>query len=191
MGRNSKDKDNSNDKDKLDNGKGKSKNLEHKGKGWAKAHEKSKAKTNRGKHLGWYKKITHPNNPEGIEITEPEVFEVTNYVNDINRENTEVLMTSDVDGNYWGVYTYGTERISAEDLVSIEGKPNNPLYYLHDALGTTTSVTNMNAGVIDSNRFAPYGEPIDPVAKNSRRTNSSFGFTGEAHGIEEGLVYLW
>jgi RHS repeat-associated protein len=53
-----------------------------------------------------------------------------------------------------------------------------------------TSVTNMNAGVIDSNRFAPYGEPIDPVAKNSRRSNSTYGFTGEAHGIEEGLVYL-
>jgi RHS repeat-associated protein len=57
-------------------------------------------------------------------------------------------------------------------------------------MGTMTSVTNMNAGIIDSNRFAPYGEPIDPVAKNSRRSNSSYGFTGEAHGIEEGLVYL-
>jgi YD repeat-containing protein len=187
------DKQNGNDKDSIDkdnNGKGNDKNLEHKGAGWAKGNEKSKAKGNRGKHLGWYKKITHPNNPDGIEITEPEVFEVTNYINDINRENTEVLMTSDVDGNYWSAYTYGIDRISAEDLVSIEGVPNNPLYYLHDALGTTTSVTNMNAGVIDSNRFAPYGEPLDPVAKNSRRSNSSFGYTGEAHGIEEGLVYL-
>jgi RHS repeat-associated protein len=190
---NGKDKENGNDKDGIDkdsNGKGKDKNLEHKGAGWAKAHEKSKAKGNRGKHLGWYKKLTHPNNPGGIEITEPEVFEVTNYINDINRENAEVLMTSDVDGNYWSAYTYGIDRISAEDLVSIEGRPNNPLYYLQDALGTMTSVTNMNAGIIDSNRFAPYGEPIDPVAKNSRRSNSSFGFTGEAHGIEEGLVYL-
>ena len=99
-------------------------------------------------------------------------------------------MTTDVDGNYRGVYTYGIDRISAEDLVSIEGKPNNPLYYLYDAIGTTTSITNMNAGIIDSNRFAPYGEPLDPVAKNSRLTNSPFGFTGEQHDIEGGLVYL-
>ena len=178
---NSNDKDNSNSSG---NGKDKDNGNGNNGKG------NDKVKDNKGKHLGWYKRLTHPKNPDGIAITEPEVFEVTNYINDINRENAEVLMTSDVDGNYWGVYTYGIDRISAEDLVSIEGKPNNPLYYLQDALGTTTSVTNMNAGVIDSNRFAPYGEPLDPVAKNSRRTNSSFGFTGEAHGIEEGLVYL-
>jgi RHS repeat-associated protein len=117
---------------------------------------------------------------------------VTNYVNDLSLENEEVLMTSDVDGNYRGVYTYSEdgERISEEDLGHIEGRPNDPLYYLHDALGSMTAITNMNAEIIDSNRFAPYGEALDPVAKNSRLTNSPFGFTGEAHDIEGGLVYL-
>jgi RHS repeat-associated protein len=136
------------------------------------------------------KRTDHPKYPEGIDLNNPEVFQVTNYVNDISVENAEVLMTSDVDGNYRGVYTYGIDRISEEDLVSVEGKPNDPLYYLYDALGTTTAITNMNEGIIDSNRFAPYGEPLDPVAKNSRLTNSSFGYTGELHDIEAGTLYL-
>jgi len=182
-----KDKDNSNDGDKI-------KGNDSKGNGKDKINERGKGKNkehiNRGKHLGWYKRLDHPQNPGGIDLNNPEVFEVTNYINDISVENEEVLMTTDIDGNYRGVYTYGIERISAEDLVSIEGRPNNPLYYLYDAIGTTTSITNMNAGIIDSNRFAPYGEPLDPVAKNSRLTNSPFGFTGEMHDLEGGLVYL-
>ncbi len=72
-----------------------------------------------------------------------------------------------------------------EDLGQVEGKPNDPLYYLSDALGST-----MNAGIIDSNRFAPFGETIVPVAKNARLTNSPFGFTGESHDIEGGLITL-
>jgi RHS repeat-associated protein len=63
-------------------------------------------------------------------------------------------------------------------------------YYLYDALGTTAAITNMNAGIIDNNRFAPFGEPLSPVAKNSRLTNSPWGYTGESHDIEVGLVYL-
>jgi RHS repeat-associated protein len=100
-------------------------------------------------------------------------------------------MTTDIDGNYRGVYTYGNgERISVEDLGQVEGVPNDPLYYLSDALGSTVAITNMNAGIIDNNRFAPYGEPLSPVAKNSRLTNSPWGYTGESHDIEAGLVYL-
>lgn len=77
-----------------------------------------------------------------------------------------------------------------QDLGHVEGVPNNPLYYLSDALGSTVAITNMNAGIIDNNRFAPYGEPLSPVAKNSRLTNSPWGYTGESHDIEAGLVYL-
>jgi len=74
--------------------------------------------------------------------------------------------------------------------MEVEGKPNNSLYYLQDALGSITAITNMNGGIIDSNRFAPYGEPLDPVAKNARLTNSPYGFTGEMHDIEGRLLYL-
>ncbi|HCL04172.1 MAG TPA: hypothetical protein DHW61_17495, partial [Lachnoclostridium phytofermentans] len=100
-------------------------------------------------------------------------------------------MTTDIDGNYRGVYTYGNgERISVEDLGHVEGVPNNPLYYLSDALGSTVAITNMNAGIIDNNRFAPFGEPLSPVGKNARLTNSPWGFAGESHDIEAELVYL-
>ena len=100
-------------------------------------------------------------------------------------------MITDAEGKNRGAYTYANgERVSVEDLGQVEGKPNNPLYYLSDALGSTIAITNMNAGIIDSKRFAPFGEPLSPVAKNARLTNSPFGFTGENHDIEGGLIYL-
>ncbi len=46
----------------------------------------------------------NPSDPYGL--INPDVFEVTNYINDINQEYTQVLMITDVDGNYRGAYTY-------------------------------------------------------------------------------------
>ncbi|WBW96137.1 zincin-like metallopeptidase toxin domain-containing protein [Oceanirhabdus sp. W0125-5] len=194
-GNSNENKGNGQDKDKTNNGQ--DKNEKEQGKGWAKGKNKDKSKGNNGKHLGWYKngKID-PNNPgdtqlpAGIDMTNPEVFEVTKYVNDINQEYTQVLMTKDKEDNYRAAYTYGLERIGVEDLVKVEGKPNNPLYYLQDAIGSTIAITNMNASIIDNNRFAPYGEPISPVAKNARLTNSYYGYTGEMHDIEGRMLYL-
>ena len=71
------------------------------------------AKGDRGKHLRWYKNGkanngngNNPHNPGGDKLVDPEIFQVTNYIDDLSAENEEVLMTSDVDGNYRGVYTY-------------------------------------------------------------------------------------
>ncbi|MDF2474380.1 MAG: repeat-associated core domain protein [Anaerocolumna sp.] len=169
--------------------KGYDKNTNANGKGYANG--KNKDKSNNGKHVGWDKN-DNPNTPnDPYDMINPDIFEFTGYINDINQEYTEVLMTTDSEGNYRGAYTYANgERISVEDLGQVEGVPNDPLYYLYDALGTTAAITNMNAGIIDNNRFAPFGEPLSPVAKNSRLTNSPWGYTGESHDIEAGLVYL-
>jgi hypothetical protein len=43
----------------------------------------------------------------------------------------------------------------------------------------------MNAGIIDNNRFTPYGEPLSPVAKNFRLTGSPWGYAGESHDIKQ------
>jgi RHS repeat-associated protein len=176
-------------KTKDHNNKGYDKNTNANGKGYANG--KNKDKSNNGKHVGWDKN-DNPNTPnDPYDMINPDIFEFTGYINDINQEYTEVLMTTDSEGNYRGAYTYANgERISVEDLGQVEGVPNNPLYYLYDALGTTAAITNMNAGIIDNNRFAPFGEPLSPVAKNSRLTNSPWGYTGESHDIEAGLVYL-
>jgi RHS repeat-associated protein len=183
------DQDKANGKTKDHTNNGKDKNVNENGNG--KANGKNKIKENQGKHLGWYKNGNISGYPDAVDFTNPEIFEVTNYINDPNQEYTQVLMTADVDRNYRGVYTYANgERLSVEDLVEVEGTPNNPLYYLSDALGSTTAITNMNAGIIDNNRFAPFGEALSPVAKNSRLTNSPWGYTGESHDIEAGLVYL-
>lgn len=78
----------------------------------------------------------------------PDIFEVTNCITPLLGIN-EVLITTDVDGNYRGIYNYADrERLCMEDLVGVEGKPNKPLYYLSDALGPTAAITNMNEEII-------------------------------------------
>jgi RHS repeat-associated protein len=186
------DEEKANGKTKSHSNNGNDKNLNENGNGYAKGKNKNKNKNNNGNHNGWYKNGNSTGNPsDPYDLINPEIFEFTGYINDINQDYTQVLMTTDIDGNYRGVYTYGNgERISVEDLGQVEGVPNDPLYYLSDALGSTVAITNMNAGIIDNNRFAPYGEPLSPVAKNSRLTNNPWGYTGESHDIEAGLVYL-
>jgi hypothetical protein len=115
---NGKDKDNGNSdkskvKDKEKDNNGQDKNEKENGNGWAKGKDKDKAKGDRGKHLGWYKNDkagngngNDPHNPGGDKLVNPEIFQVTNYINDLSTDNEEVLMTSDVDGNYRGVYTH-------------------------------------------------------------------------------------
>lgn len=72
------------------NGNGKEKNNN------GNAYGKNKEKSNNGKHLGWYKNPKNPNYIEGeYDLTNPEIFEVTNLINDISGEYTQVLMTTD------------------------------------------------------------------------------------------------
>jgi hypothetical protein len=72
-----------------------------------------------------------------------------------------------------------------EDLGQVESVPNIPLYYLSDALGSTVDVTNMNAGIIDNNRFAPYGEPISMLIPTD--LHGTVRHTGGAPLIKKGL----
>jgi hypothetical protein len=86
------------------------------------------------------------------------------------------------------IQTHGKTMVQKLTRRKLTVRPNDPLYYLYDALGTTAAITNMNAGIIDNNRFASFGEPLSPVAKNSRLTNSPWGYTGESHDIKQAVV---
>ncbi|MDA8221003.1 MAG: hypothetical protein M0Z35_04620 [Desulfitobacterium hafniense] len=184
---------NGQDKGIHDNGKDQEKsNDSGKHLGWDKKKLK-KVKGNKGKHLGWYKRADHPMNPiDQAPINKPDAYEVINYINDVSLKNTQTLMTTDKDGIYRGVYTYGLERIAERDLVAVEGVPNDPLYYLYDGHNSVTQMINSAGHVRDKYRYDPFGTPMPggKLSPNTRLFNNPYGYNGEAHDIDSGLQFL-
>ncbi|MCO1604046.1 DNRLRE domain-containing protein [Desulfosporosinus nitroreducens] len=190
---NSGSKSNGQDKSIHDNGKDQEKgNDSGKHVGWDKKKLK-KVKGNKGKHLGWYKRADHPMNPiDQAPINKPDAYEVINYINDVSLKNTQTLMTTDKEGVYRGVYTYGNERIAERDLVAVEGVPNDPLYYLYDGHNSVTQMINSAGHVRDKYRYDPFGAPMPggKLSPNTRLFNNPYGYNGEAHDIDSGLQFL-
>ncbi|HVJ48758.1 RHS repeat-associated core domain-containing protein [Desulfitobacterium sp.] len=176
-----------------DNGKDKEKsNDSGKHLGWDKEKLK-KEKGNKGKHLGWYKRADHPKNPNNQPLlNNPDAYEVINYVNDVSLKNTQTLMTTDQAGTYRGVYTYGLERIAERDLASVEGVPNDPLYYLYDGHNSVTQMINPAGQVRDKYRYDAFGAPMSggQLSPNTQLFNNPYGYNGEAHDLDSGLQYL-
>jgi len=186
------------DKGIHDNGKDKEKNNDSgKHLGWDKKNLK-KAKGNKGKHLGWYKRADHPKNPNNPNsndptlLNKPDAYEVINYINDVSLKNTQTLMTTDKDGVYRGVFTYGSERIAERDLVAVEGVPNDPLYYLYDGHNSVTQMINPAGHVRDKYHYDPFGTPMPggQLTSNTTLFNNPYDYNGEAHDLDSGLQYL-
>ncbi|PKM47294.1 MAG: hypothetical protein CVV03_04010 [Firmicutes bacterium HGW-Firmicutes-8] len=123
-----------NDKDKSNNGKGQDGKADngqgYKGKGCFE---------NIGKHLGWYKNGKYGEMPQN-----PELIETTYYLNDVADPLTQVLMTYDEKDNYKAAYAYGLERFEVQALDNTRPESQDPLYYLHDGLGSVSQLTRPN-----------------------------------------------
>ncbi|PKM41761.1 MAG: hypothetical protein CVV03_11625 [Firmicutes bacterium HGW-Firmicutes-8] len=140
-----------NGSDKDNNGKGSAVENDNKEK-WAEKEKdlngkgyKGKGKyENKGKHLGWYKNGKYGEMPEN-----PELIETTYYLNDVADPLTQVLMTYDDNDNYRAAYAYGLERFEVLALDDTRPESQDPLYYLHDGLGSVTQLTRPNGEVRD------------------------------------------
>ncbi|GLC30977.1 hypothetical protein bsdE14_23870 [Clostridium omnivorum] len=66
-------------------------------------------------------------------------------------------MTSDKDGNYTEAYTYGLDRISADNLASDETTKRDPLYYMYDGRGSVAQLTNSLGQVKDKYGYDTFG----------------------------------
>lgn len=101
-------------------------------------------------------------------------YEVRNYVNDVNQENTQVLQTYDDEMKSRETYTYGNERLSYTNEQTKE-----EYQYLTDARGSVTGM--MQDGKLDStNSYSVFGTPeeVDEIG-------NPYGYTGEAQDITE------
>lgn len=110
----------------------------------------------------------------------------TEYVNDPNRPFTQVLQERDASGNVQADYTYGLTRIAG----NLPGQ-SDPLYYITDALGSTTDLIGPAGSVVQSFSYDAFGaaRPTDP-AGGAVATTNEFLFTGENVDPATGVVYL-
>ncbi len=103
-------------------------------------------------------------------------------------------MTYGAAGKYDAAYTYGLERIEVEDIDEIRPESQDPLYYLHDGLGSTNYLVKPDGNIRDHYRYDAFGKPAPGNAKLSEdgriNLNNTFGYTGEMWDEETNLLYL-
>ena len=106
-------------------------------------------------------------------------YEERNYVNDVNREHTEVLETYDHDGKARETYSYGQGRASY-----LNNQTGDSYNYLTNQSGSVTGLTKDGQAVASSS-YNLYG-----ARKTSTDTTGQpFAYNGEARD-DTGLDYL-
>jgi RHS repeat-associated protein len=99
--------------------------------------------------------------------------QVTNYTLDLNAGLTQVLSDGTTS------YTYGLGHVSQQN-------GNTAEYFLGDALGSVRQLVNNTGNVTLGKSYDPYGV----ITNTSGVGQSAYGYTGESHDADNGLVYL-
>ena len=81
-------------------------------------------------------------------------YTLTEYINDINRENTEVLAEYGADEKVRQAYTYGESGIG--ERISVD-KSEESSYYLYDGRNSVTGILTETANLTNSYQYDPYG----------------------------------
>jgi len=107
-------------------------------------------------------------------------YELIEYVNDINREHTEVLMELNVNGKIEHAYSYGVNRLSSDRFTK------EVSYYHYDPRGSVTGVTDENAVLWQSYRYEPYGN----LSYGKPRFANVYAYNGESYNPNIESQYL-
>ena len=110
-------------------------------------------------------------------------YTLTEYINDINRENTEVLAEYGADEKIRQAYTYGESGIG--ERISVD-KSTESSYYLYDGRNSVTGILTENANLTNSYQYDPYGNLTSGTADGV----NYYGYNGESTNVKTGLQYL-
>ncbi|HEM3488581.1 TPA: RHS repeat-associated core domain-containing protein [Streptococcus suis] len=106
-------------------------------------------------------------------------YETRNYVNDVNRDHTQVLQTYDDQLQKRETYVYGNGRATYTNEST-----GDSYHYLTSQSGSVTGLTQ-NGQAVASSSYALYGE----TKQTTDTTGNPFAYNGEARDIT-GLDYL-
>ena len=110
-------------------------------------------------------------------------YTLTEYINDINRENTEVLAEYRSDEKVRQAYTYGESGIG--ERVSVD-KSEESSYYLYDGRNSVTGILTETANLTNSYQYDSYGNLTSGTADGV----NYYGYNGESTNVKTGLQYL-
>ena len=110
-------------------------------------------------------------------------YTLTEYINDINRENTEVLAEYGSDEKVRQAYTYGESGIG--ERISVD-KSTESSYYLYDGRNSVTEILTETANLTNSYQYDPYGNLTSGTADGV----NYYGYNGESTNVKTGLQYL-
>lgn len=105
------------------------------------------------------------------------------FVNDPNQAFAQTLQELATSGTVLSEYTYGLGRIAGQFP-----DETNPLYYLTDAIGSTTDLTTPDGDVVASYNYDAFGELRTDFA--APENENRFLFAGEYADEVTELVYL-
>ena len=110
-------------------------------------------------------------------------YTLTEYINDINRENTEVLAEYGADEKVRQAYTYGESGIG--ERISVD-KSTESSYYLYDGRNSVTGILTETANLTNSYQYDSYGNLTSGTADGV----NYYGYNGESTNVKTGLQYL-
>ena len=137
----------------------------------------------------------HSTNEDGSLTAEGELFgyicsatgrayDLTEYVNDTNREYAQVLMAYNINTDFdTESYAYaGNQRLSRNNIWNEARDVNHDemSYYLYDGRGSVTANTWYNGMVTDVYQYDPYGQ----VTLGSTKHTDFYGYNAESYKPE-------
>ncbi len=107
-------------------------------------------------------------------------YELIEYINDVNREYTEVLVEQNINGKTDTSYIYGVDRLSLDRFDGSTG------YYLYDPRGSVTGITNEEGQIYQSYRYSVNGE----ITFGAPQYENEYTYNGESYNPNIESQYL-
>ena len=104
-------------------------------------------------------------------------YELIEYLNDVNREHAEVLVEQNINGKTDTSYIYGAEINGGFDRISLDRFDGSTGYYLYDARGSVSGITNEEGQVYQSYRYSVTGE----ITFGAPQYENESTYTGEPY----------
>ena len=113
-------------------------------------------------------------------------YELIEYLNDVNREHAEVLVEQNINGKTDTSYIYGAEINGGFDRIFLDRFDGSTGYYLYDARGSVSGITNEEGQVYQSYRYSVTGE----ITFGAPQYENEYTYNGESYNPNIQSQYL-
>jgi len=110
-------------------------------------------------------------------------YDITTYVNDVTKQNEQVLMEYGASGNVTEEYYYGLQR-------EIYKHDNATEYYMYDGRGSVANLTTSTGAMKIAYSYDTFGEATITPAQGFTGTSNVFDYNAEATDYNTGFQYL-